>query len=166
MTILGIDPGLERIGYGLVDRTAGTYTAIDFGCFRTEKKDSISTRLGAIYQQVFSYLQSHKPNVVACEQLFFFKNNKTIISVSEARGVILLAAENSMTPLIEPTPLQVKTSLTGWGHAPKKQVQSMVARVFNLSKIPTPDDVADALAIAYCGAGLYTHIQKSKHSLV
>lgn len=166
MRILGIDPGLERIGYGLVDRTAGTYSAVDFGCFHTSKTDSIYTRLESIYQQVFTYIQTHKPNVIACEQLFFFKNNKTIISVGEARGVILLAVAHANIPLVEPTPLQVKTALTSWGHAPKQQVQAMVARIFKLTHIPTSDDAADALAIAYCGAGLYTNSKHSKQHSV
>lgn len=166
MRILGIDPGLERIGFSVVDRADGVYTAVDFGCLKTLKNETTSLRLESIYQQVSGLLTSHNPDVVSCEQLFFFKNNKTIITVGEARGVILLAVSHHKVPLIEPTPLQVKTALTGWGHAPKQQVQSMVARVFKLSTIPSSDDAADALAIAYCGAGLYTISQTYKHALV
>jgi len=157
MKILGIDPGLERIGYGIVERAGGSYSVIDFGCLNTNKQDHVNARLDSIYRQVTGLLVSHKPDVVSCEQIFFFKNSKTIITVSEARGVILLAVAHNHTPLIEPTPLQVKTALTSWGHAPKQQVQAMITRIFKLAEKPASDDAADALAIAYCGATLYTN---------
>jgi len=166
MRILGIDPGLERIGFSIVEYSRGLYTVVDFGCLKTLKHDTTSARLESVFEQVSNLLKTHNPDVVSCEQLFFFKNNKTIIMVSEARGVILLAASLRGVPIVEPTPLQVKTSLTGWGHAPKQQVQSMVSRIFKLSTIPTSDDAADALAIAYCGAALYTHPRTQRRIVV
>lgn len=165
MVILGIDPGLGRVGYGVVEKARSRVEARAYGCITTNSAHSNETRLAEIYKELVGLIKRYRPNVLACEKLFYFKNQKTIIQVSQARGVILLACEHLNVPLVEPTPLQVKSSLTSWGLSPKKQVQSMVKKLFNLREAPKPDDAADALAIAYSGATLYrnTKLQAPNH---
>lgn len=148
MKILGIDPGLGRCGWAIITREKNKYQMIEYGCIETSSKLSDSERLVFLKQELDRIIVKFKPDVAVVEQLFFFKNQKTIIQVGQARGIILLAiAEKSIT-LQELTPLQVKMSLTGYGKADKSQIQKMVKVILKLEIIPKPDDAADALAIA------------------
>lgn len=154
MKVLGIDPGYAIIGYGIIDTTKDN-KVIDYGVITTPKEDSISIRLKNIESALISLFNLYKPDAVAIEELFYFKNQKTIIPVAEARGVILLTAQKHCENIFEYTPMQIKQALTGQGRAEKKQVQFMVKSILGLKEIPKPDDAADALAVAL------THAQTS-----
>ncbi len=151
--ILGVDPGTATTGYGIIESLNGKLSLVEFGAIKTSKRDSAAQRLGEIFGDLTSLITKHRPQVLAVEQLFFYKNITTAISVAEARGVVLLCAEQNKLKIAEFTPLQVKMSLTGYGKADKKQVQYMVAKLLGLKKSPRPDDAADALAVAICAAG-------------
>ncbi|MCX6808395.1 MAG: crossover junction endodeoxyribonuclease RuvC [Candidatus Berkelbacteria bacterium] len=152
MKILGIDPGTGIMGWGLVEKTNSQVRALKYGCIRTKPNTPKMERFIHIYRTLCAIIEKEKPDQVAIEELFFFKNQKTIISVAEARGVALVCALKSDIPVFEYTPLQVKQALTGYGRAEKKQVQEMVKVVCHLDHCPKPDDAADALAIAICHA--------------
>lgn len=151
MRVLGIDPGYNIIGYGVIE-TKGN-EVIDYGVITTPKTMSISTRLNTIFQATNELMQTFKPDEVAFEELFFNTNNTTAIPVAEARGTLIVACKQYTDRLFEYTPLQIKQALTGNGRAEKKQVQFMVKNILGLSAVPKPDDAADALAVAL------THIQ-------
>lgn len=155
--ILGIDPGFDRTGFGVIDQTGSTPTWIAHGCLQTSKTDDFSSRLQAVRDLIRELIATHHPDCVAVEQLFFQTNAKTAIKVGMARGVVLLAIADAGIPLVELTPNQVKQGVAGWGAADKKQVAEMVRRFLKLPEIPTPDDAADALAIAIVGAMLFKH---------
>jgi len=157
MKILGIDPGTVAIGLGLIKYTDKKASLITFDCLSTNPKETTAERLNDLHGQLAKFLKKHQPDIVAVEDLFFFKNLKTAIKVSQARGVILLAASQEKVKIFEYTPLQIKQALTGYGRAEKHQVQQMVKAVLNLKEIPKPDDAADALAAAICCA----HSQKN-----
>ena len=148
MIILGIDPGLAIVGYGVISVEKGKATVVDYGVITTPKEDNVPTRLKKIYDGMNALLDKFNPDNIALEELFFNTNTTTGINVAQARGVILLACTQRTKYLYEYTPLQVKQALTGWGRAEKKQIQFMVTKMLNLEKIPKPDDAADALAIA------------------
>ncbi|GAB6189200.1 crossover junction endodeoxyribonuclease RuvC [Marinitoga arctica] len=150
MRILGIDPGYGRIGYGIIERVGNTFKLIDFGVIETDKKSDLNARLLEIFDKMNLLIEKYNPDESAVESLFFFKNVKTAIQVGEARGVILLALQKASIPIFEYTPYQVKQAITGYGRAEKGQIQRMLKVIFNLKKNPTPDDAADALAIAFC----------------
>ncbi len=151
MRVLGIDVGFAICGWSIVDKVAGGgFKLIDFGVITTSKELDMPERLEIIYSGFQSIIDRYKPEEVAIEDIFFFKNEKTIINVSQVRGVILLASFQSKLKIYKYTPLQVKMAVTGYGRAEKKAVQEMVKRIFKLSYIPEPDDAADAVAIAYC----------------
>jgi crossover junction endodeoxyribonuclease RuvC len=150
--IFGIDPGIAIVGYGVVDYTGNKFKVIDYGAITTEANESFPNRLKLVYDELSILLEKYKPDAVAIEELFFNKNVKTAIIVGQARGVQLLAAVNKGLELYEYTPLQVKQGVVGYGRAEKKQVQEMVKLILNLKKVPKPDDVADALAVAICHA--------------
>lgn len=152
MLILGIDPGTAITGYALVKKEKNTLHALDYGCIFTPAKTSNSKRITTIAEELKVIIQKHRPRYVAIEQLFFFKNLKTAISVSEARGAMLVVANQLNLEIHEFTPLQVKQAITGYGRAEKTQIQKMVKVILNLKEIPEPDDAADALAIAICCA--------------
>jgi crossover junction endodeoxyribonuclease RuvC len=152
MIILGIDPGTAATGYGLVRKKADNLNLIEYGCIKTEPKFSTAERLNKLNQQLAKIIQEHKPQKIAVEDIFFFKNLKTAVKVSQARGVILAKAAQMQIPVIEHTPLQVKQAVTGYGRAEKSQVQKMVKILLSLKEIPKPDDAADALAVAICCA--------------
>lgn len=152
MIICGIDPGTATTGFGIVKKNGNDFMAIDFGVIKTSPKDSASKRLQKIFQKTLFLLKKYKPNLVVVEKLYFFKNLKTAMPVAEARGVILLAIQQNKTKIIELTPLEVKMGICGYGRAEKQQVQKMVQETLKLEKIPKPDDAADALALAICGA--------------
>lgn len=152
MIILGIDPGTTAIGYGLIKTNGNESEIIDYGCIFIKPKSSATERLKIINQKLMKLLEKYKPNKAAVENIFFYKNIKTAMRVSEARGVILFTIAKSNIPIEEYTPLQVKQAVTGYGRAEKKQVQEMIKMIFNLKNIPKPDDAADALAVAVCCA--------------
>lgn len=149
MIILGIDPGYAIVGYGVID-TEKKDMVVDYGAITTPKEDSMPIRLKAIEESLIYLFNKYKPEVIAIEELFYFKNQKTIIPVAEARGVILLTCQKYCGNIYEYTPLQIKQALTGQGRAEKAQVQYMVKAILNLNSIPKPDDAADALAVAIC----------------
>ena len=152
MRILGIDPGYGIVGFGIIDYENSNYKVVDYGVIETPKEEDISVRLAMIYDAIGKLTETFKPNQIAVEELFYFKNQTTVIPVAEARGVILLAAVHSCGEIFEYTPLQIKQALTGNGRAEKAQVQFMVKAILGLEKIPKPDDAADALAVAICHA--------------
>lgn len=153
MIILGIDPGYARLGYGVIKNENNCQEALAFGCLETKKDTSPEKRLLFLSQELEKIIKKFHPEKIVVEKLFFLKNSKTALGVGEARGIILLSAAEAKVPVLEVTPLQVKSALTGYGLADKKQVQTMVKNIFKLKEIPKPDDAADALAIAFCGAG-------------
>lgn len=149
--ILGIDCGTAIIGWAVLDRLEGfDQKVIDYGDIRTPAGMKLSKRLDIIYDSISTLIDRYKPGDMAVESLFFFKNARTVISVSEARGVILLAGEKKGVKTYDYTPLQVKMAVTGYGRANKKQVQDMITNILKLKVKPKVDDTADALAIAYC----------------
>ncbi|NLJ49156.1 MAG: crossover junction endodeoxyribonuclease RuvC [Candidatus Atribacteria bacterium] len=153
--VLGVDPGTATTGYGIIAKKKGieTVQAIEYGVIVTQKEFPLSERLYIIYQKINHLIENYHPTEVAVEEIFFNKNSKTAISVGEARGVILLNAAMQSIPVFEYTPLQVKQSVVGYGRAKKEQVIYMVKTILNINeKKLTPDDVADALAVAICHA--------------
>ena len=152
MIILGIDPGLATVGFGIVKFERHRFKVLNYGAIITPPKIPVPERLQMIYNNLQKVIDVYKPSDMVVEELFFNTNHKTVITVSEARGVILLAAQNNGLCIDEYTPLQVKQSVVGYGRAEKIQVMTMVKNILNLKKIPKPDDAADALAIAVCHA--------------
>ncbi|CAM3079237.1 crossover junction endodeoxyribonuclease RuvC [Streptobacillus ratti] len=148
MRIIGIDPGTAIIGYSILDFKNGKTELIDYGCIYTDKDLPMPERLEQIFFKLETLINMYKPDHMAIEELFFFKNQKTIISVAQARGVIVAKAQISGIEIFNYTPLQVKTGITGYGRAEKKQVQEMIKIILKLDEIPKPDDAADAIAIA------------------
>ncbi|WDV47533.1 crossover junction endodeoxyribonuclease RuvC [Clostridiaceae bacterium M8S5] len=148
MIILGIDPGIAIIGYGVIKYEKSKHKVLDYGVITTPAGMSTPDRLKMAYEGIGLLIDKYKPDAVAIEELFFNKNVKTAITVGQARGVLILAVVNSGIDLYEYTPLQVKQGVVGYGRADKKQVQEMVKMLLNLKEIPKPDDAADALAIA------------------
>jgi crossover junction endodeoxyribonuclease RuvC len=148
--VLGIDPGTAALGYGIVERTGSTLRAVDFGVVSTSPDLPLGERLLAIHSGVASLISSHGPAVVAVERLYFSRNAQTAMAVGHARGVVLLAAAAAGVPVSEATPSEVKSAVAGYGAADKEQVSRMVALVLGMAARPTPDDAADALAIAVC----------------
>ncbi len=156
MIVIGIDPGLAIVGFGVIRADEKKNTPVSYGCIRTPEGLQVPARLAKIYDEVSLLLDKYSPEAVAVEKLFFAKNVTNAMSVSEARGVICLAAEQRKIPVFEYTPSQVKQSITGSGKADKKQMQQMIMRLLSLDEIPTPDDAADGLSIALC----HIHIVK------
>lgn len=154
MRVLGIDPGFDRTGWGVIEDTGGRLIFLGCGCVQTSKQDLFGVRLQAVRDALSEIIKINKPDAISIEQLFFQTNAKTAINVAMARGVALLLAADASLPIVEPTPNQVKQGLTGYGSADKQQVQAMVVRVLKLKEAPKPDDAADALAIAIVGATL------------
>lgn len=150
MRIMGIDPGLAIVGFGVVDTFNRQVKAVDYGTIQTESKLQYTDRLLCISNSLEQLLDRYNPDVVAVEELFFNKNTKTAFAVSQARGVILLTVLKKGIPLYEYTPLQVKQGVVGYGRATKVQVQLMVKTLLGLKEIPKPDDAADGLAVAIC----------------
>ncbi|MCK5490231.1 MAG: crossover junction endodeoxyribonuclease RuvC [Candidatus Pacebacteria bacterium] len=150
MIILGVDPGTATTGFGVIESQINKLKVLDFGCIETDKNLDMPERLNLIAKELQQVIKKHKPQVMAVEELFFFKNNKTIITVGQARGVILFIGKNQGLEICEYTPLQVKQAVVGYGRAEKKQVQQMVKSILGLKEIPKPDDAADALAVAVC----------------
>ena len=152
MIIMGIDPGTATTGFGVIDYKNKKTKCITYGVIETAAKQDAGERLLQINFDLDQILKEYKPAMVAIESLYFFKNLKTAIPVSQARGVILYTVCKKNIPVIEYTPLQAKMAVTGYGKATKIQVQKMVMNALGLDKIPKPDDAADALALAICCA--------------
>ncbi len=150
MIILGIDPGIATVGYGLIECVANKFTFIDYGTIDTKADIDFPKRLQMIYNQMQDIIRYYKPIDLAIEELFFSKNVKTAIMVGHARGVEVLAGQVMDLGVYEYTPLQIKQAVVGYGRAEKHQVQEMVKLLLNLKEIPKPDDAADALAVAIC----------------
>lgn len=155
MIYLGIDPGTATTGFGVISQASPKkqeYEILEFGVISTKKTDTDAHRLQILYEDLSAIIKKYKPDLVGIEKLFFSNNQTTAMTVSQARGVALLACNQAKIPILEFTPLQVKNTLCGYGKADKKQIQSVVQKTFKLKNIPKPDDAADALAIAICAA--------------
>ena len=160
MLTLGIDPGTATTGFGLVRQQNDKLSYVSCGCVITTPKETSQGRLAKIYHDIKELIAIHRPDCVAVERLFFGENTKTAMAVSQARGIVLLAAAEGKVRVAEYTPLEVKIALTGYGKAEKRQIQQMVRVMLKLNDIPKPDDAADALAVAIC----HLHSYKFKAS--
>jgi crossover junction endodeoxyribonuclease RuvC len=150
MRVLGFDPGTATTGYGVVEGRGTRLRHIAHGTIATPAGEHFATRLKTIYEEVAALVETHQPEAVAIEKLFFSRNVTTGITVAQARGVIAVAVAQAGKPIGEFSPLEVKNAVVGYGKATKRQVQEMVKLLLNLDDIPRPDDAADALAIAIC----------------
>jgi len=151
MIVLGIDPGLATVGYGILEVKDGRSRAVCYDCIRTSGKEKeIPERLEEIYNGISELMRRYQPAWLAMEKLFFSRNVTSALNVSEVRGVILLAARQNGIPVAEYTPNEVKQAITGSGRADKKQMQEMIRLLLDLPAIPKPDDVADGLSVALC----------------
>jgi len=150
MRVLGIDPGTAITGYGVVEDAGGELQSLAFGAIRTQADWAHPRRLQAIYRAIADLAREWKPDSAAVEELFFSRNVRTAMTVGQARSVVLLALADAGLAVSEYTPLTVKQAVTGFGRADKRQVQEMVRLLLRLSKVPWPDDAADALAVAIC----------------
>ncbi len=148
MRIIGIDPGIARTGWGVIDAQKTNCKVQDFGCIETHSSVSLPERLNILFRELQLTITQSKPQALAIEELFFNTNAKTALIVGQARGVVLLAAAQNNLPVAIYTPLQVKIAITGYGRAEKSQIGHMVKALLKLPVIPKPDDTADALAIA------------------
>ncbi len=151
MIIIGIDPGVATTGYGVVKKEADNFICLEYGAIKTDKKNSTSSRLNEISNNFSLLVKKYSPEFLAIESLYFFKNVKSALPVSQAKGVVMVTAEKLNIPVYEFTPLQVKMTITGYGRAEKKQVQEMIRLTLNLDDVPKPKDAADALGVAVCG---------------
>ena len=152
MIILGIDPGLAIVGWGVVQYAANRFAPMAYGSIQTKAGIPVEDRLSQIYDRLSEIIEKYKPDAISVEELFWNTNVTTGIVVAEARGVILLCAKKHGVPIYEYTPMQVKQAVVGYGKADKKQVISMVTLMLGLKEPPKPDDTADAIAIAICHA--------------
>ena len=152
--ILGLDPGIAIVGWGVIDSENFKYKPIAYDSIMTAAGLPVEDRLSMIYTELSEIMEKYRPEVMAVEELFWNTNQKTGIVVAEARGVILLCAKQHGIPIVEYTPLQVKQAVVGYGRAEKKQVITMVTALLKLEKPPKPDDTADALALAVCHANV------------
>jgi crossover junction endodeoxyribonuclease RuvC len=157
--VLGIDPGIAAMGYGLIEDNNNKLTTIDYGCLSTSAKQATPERLLTLYQGLIDLIERHQPSAAAVE-LFVARNLRTALMVGQARGIAILAVANKGIPVYEYTPLEVKQRVSGYGHGDKKQIQEMVRIQLGLQSTPEPDDAADALAIAIC------HISEARLSRI
>jgi crossover junction endodeoxyribonuclease RuvC len=148
MRILGIDPGTGILGFGVIDVNGRNIQMVDAGVIRTPVKEDDAVRLLTIYEELTDIIAANKPAIMSVEKLFFARNVTTAMTVSQARGVVLLCAKQADMAIFEYTPMQIKQAVTGYGKADKKQVQEMVRVLLKLQEVPKPDDCADALAAA------------------
>ena len=151
MKILGIDPGIGRTGYAIIQQDKNQTALVECGCIETMPGEDEAQRLLEIRQDLNAIIKKYKPDAVCIESLFFTSNQKTAMSVGQARGVVMVTAAEHKLKIINVTPLQVKIAVTGYGKADKRQVQTMVVKLLKLKRIPKPDDAADACAIAWAG---------------
>ena len=152
MIVLGIDPGTARLGYGLVERQGSQLTMLDYGCLETINDRPLEQRLLIIHEGITDLIETHHPEAMGVERLFFNKNTQTAMAVGQARGVVLLTAAEHGLPVFEYGPHEVKLAVTGYGRAPHDQVQRMVQLVLSMRELPRPDDAGDAMAVAVCTA--------------
>jgi crossover junction endodeoxyribonuclease RuvC len=159
MIILGVDPGSTIVGYAIINKNKDKYLeVVDFGCIITDKFFTTGERLKKIHKEITKLIKNHGPDMMSIERLFFFKNLKTVMPVSQTKGVILLAAAQTKTPVLEFTPLQMKMAICGYGRAEKKQVQEMIKKTVNIDNFDLKtnnrkkDDAFDALGIAICAS--------------
>jgi crossover junction endodeoxyribonuclease RuvC len=152
MIVLGVDPGTAATGYGIVEQRPEGLRAVDYGCLDTSPDLPLPERLLAIHDLVRDLIALHRPGLLGVERLFFSRNAQTAFAVGQARGVVLLAAGEGQVPVRDATPNEVKSAVAGYGAADKAQVQRMVQLVLGMTELPTPDDAADALAVAICVA--------------
>lgn len=152
MIIIGVDPGVAKLGYGVINKIQQRLKCLDYGVITTSPESAPEQRLNVLYNELSRLMKKHNPDYLAVEKLFFFKNLKTAMPVSEAKGVVLLTAAKKKIKVQQLTPLEVKMGICGYGRADKKQVQKMIKEILRLEKIPKPDDAADALAVAVCSA--------------
>ena len=150
MIIIGIDQGTTQIGFGVIRNESNYFESLDYGIIRNIGKDKLFDYKNTA-KELSRLIKKYNPDVASVERLFFFKNQKTVMAVSEMRGVIMLTLANHNLPVFEFTPLQVKQSLSGYGRADKNQIQRMVRLILGIKEEIKPDDAADALAIAICG---------------
>ena len=150
MVILGIDPGVATVGFGLINESGGVPKPQRYGALTTPAGTRLALRLTQIYNDVSELIATFKPDAIAVEELFFNTNLKTAVAVAHGRAAVILAGEKHGVPMYEYTPLQVKKAVVGYGHATKKQVMDMVRRLLVMDQPPKPDDAADALAVAIC----------------
>jgi len=150
LRVLGIDPGTATTGWAVIEEKSGCLSTIAYGSINTSKKNSESIRLLEITNDLEKIINKYKPEEASIEKIFFFKNQKTVIPISQSRGAIILTLERKNVKVFGYTPLQVKQALTGYGRAEKKQIQLMAKSILGLKSIPKPDDVADAIAVAVC----------------
>lgn len=162
MRILGIDPGIAIVGFGLIESNRGSVRMLQYGAVTTGAGLPLATRLVQIENDMTALIAQLKPDEIAVEELFFSKNITTGIAVAHGRGVILCTAERLGVPIFEYTPMQVKQAVAGYGLADKKQVMDMTKRLLKLKAVPKPDDAADALAIAICHARSATSLLRRK----
>lgn len=163
MRVLGIDPGVAVTGYGVLEEVSVREAiVVSMGHIRSDQGMALPARLDVIYQELQGLVMNYRPEAVAIEELFFSRNSRTAMLVSQARGVVLLAAAQAGLPVYEYTPLEVKQAVSGQGRAPKQQVQKMVQLLLRLEDIPRPDDVADALAVAVCHLHSYRFRQVAR----
>ena len=162
MRILGIDPGIAIVGFGLIESNRGSVRMLQYGAVTTEAGLPLATRLVQIENDMTALIAQLKPDEIAVEELFFSKNITTGIAVAHGRGVILCTAERLGVPIFEYTPMQVKQAVAGYGLADKKQVMDMTKRLLKLKAVPKPDDAADALGIAICHARSATSLLRRK----
>ncbi len=155
MRILGIDPGIGRTGWGIIDVVTLKPKVIAYGCIETFKDQTVEERLEILYTELQALMEEFAPAALSIEELFFNKNVTTALTVGQARGVVLLAAKQHNLSIASYTPLQVKMAVSGYGRAEKKQVGEMMKTILHLPEIPKPDDTADALAIALTHAFSY-----------
>jgi crossover junction endodeoxyribonuclease RuvC len=165
MIIIGIDPGTATTGFGVIKKTGKDICVVDYGCIETLPTMKTGERLEIINTELNKLIKEHKPEVLAIENVYFFKNLKTVMPVSQAKGVILFTAQQNKIPVFEFTPLQMKMAITGYGKAEKKQVQKMIKLMLNLEDKPKDkskrkDDATDALGIALC----YTYLPQVRLS--
>lgn len=158
MIILGIDPGVATIGFGLIEAQRNRNRLLQYGVITTPSGIPLSSRLLQISNDMEELIKTFHPDEMAVEELFFSKNITTGIAVAHGRGVVLLSAEKLGVPVFEYTPMQVKQAVVGYGKAEKKQVMAMTQRLLNMKEIPRPDDAADALALAICHARAATSL--------
>ena len=152
MIILGIDPGYAIVGWGVIEYEFSKFQVLGYGAITTDANTPFPIRLQTIYNDMLYVFRKYKPEVMSMEKLFYNSNQKTVIDVAQARGVITLSAQMNNINIFEYTPLQVKQSVTGYGRAEKKQVMEMTRSILGLASVPKPDDTADALALAICHA--------------
>lgn len=150
MRVLGIDPGSNVTGYGIIEKNGRDFNTLKWGAISTRQSSSFPEKLKKIYDELGEIIKSYRPTTAAVENIFFAKNPQSVLKLGQARGVALLAAINSGLGIAEYTPLEIKQSVTGYGRADKSQMQSMVAKILSLKENPKPFDSSDALAVAIC----------------